>query len=132
MPPAKRSISPVTMPYLFCPEHGREQEARCLEEQENYRRFGEAVLFVSGPLKSPSHYCQSCNVRLRRGQRGYLVTAFPRLTPEDFGRYDYAAEAEYVVLEHARAMLYGAELPIALPGPATPPPIPPGPAARLA
>jgi hypothetical protein len=98
------------MPYRFCPEHGREHKARCLEDQENYRRFGEAVLIISGPLNSPSHHCHSCNVRLRRGQRACLVTAFPCLTPEDPGRYDDAAEGEYIVLEHTEAGLYGAEI----------------------
>ena len=97
--------------YLLCPEHGREQETRCVEEQENYRRFGEAVLIVAGPLRSPSHRCRICNVRLRRGQQAHVVTAFPRPTPEDLGRYDYAAEREYLVLEHAEARLYGAGTP---------------------
>lgn len=68
------------MPHLFCQEHGREHEARSLEEQVNYGRFGEAVLIVTGPLKSPSHRCRGCHVRLRRGQRGYLVTA-PAIPP---------------------------------------------------
>lgn len=36
------------MPCLFCQEHGQEREARAIEEQENYRRFGETVLIVSG------------------------------------------------------------------------------------
>jgi hypothetical protein len=103
------------MPHLFCDEHGREHEARCIEEQENYRRFGEAVLIVVGPLKSPSHRCQACHARLRRGQRGYLVTAFPRPSPEDLARYDYAAEREYLVLEHAEARLYGAPPPSSSP-----------------
>jgi hypothetical protein len=99
------------MPHLFCDEHGREHEARCIEEQENYRRFGEAVLIVSGPLKSPSHRCHTCHIRLRRGQRGYLVTAIPRYLPEELARYDDAAERDYLVLEHAEARLYGADLP---------------------
>ena len=99
------------MPRLFCQEHGREHEARCIEEQENFRRFGEAVLIVSGPLKSPSHRCRSCNMRLRRGQRGYLVTAFPRFSAEDLGGYDYATEREYLILEHAEARLYGGAAP---------------------
>jgi hypothetical protein len=33
------------------------------------------------------------------------VTAFPRLTPEDLGRYD-DAEPEYMVLERVEAGLY--------------------------
>lgn len=103
------------MPHLFCQEHGREHEARCIEEQENYRRFGEAVLIVTGPVSSPSHRCRSCNMRLRRGQRGYVVTAFPRLTPEDLGGYDYAAEREYLILEKAEAKVYGADWPGRLP-----------------
>ena len=96
------------MPHLFCQEHGRDHEARCIEEQENYRRFGEAVLIVTGPVRSPSQRCRSCNMRLRRGQRAYLVTAFPRLTPEDLAGYDYAREDEYLILEQAEATLYGA------------------------
>jgi hypothetical protein len=106
------------MPHLFCQEHGREQAARCREDEENYRRFGEAVLIVNGPVKSPSHRCRCCDVRLRRGQRGYLVTAFPRSSAEDLGRYDYAAEREYLVLEHAEATLYGAAPPGGIPSPA--------------
>ena len=101
----------LPMPHFFCQEHGQEQEARCREEQENYRRFGEAVLIVSGPVKSPSHRCRACNLRLRRGQRGYLVTAIPRYSAEALARYDYAAEREYLMLESARATLYGAEPP---------------------
>jgi hypothetical protein len=93
---------------LFCEEHGREHEARCREEQENYRRFGEAVLIVAGPVKSPSHRCRACNLRLRRGQRGYVATAIPRYSAEAMARYDYAAEREYLVLEHAEVRLYGA------------------------
>lgn len=99
------------MPYLFCQEHGRAHEARCMEDEENHRRFGEVMLIVTGPLKSPSHRCLACKLRLRRGQRAYLLTAFPRPTPEDLGRYDFAAEGEYVVLEHAEARLYGADWP---------------------
>jgi hypothetical protein len=99
------------MPHFFCQEHGQEQEARCREEQENYRRFGEAVLIVSGPVKSPSHRCRACNLRLRRGQCGYVATAFPRHSPKMLTGYDYAAEGEYLVLEYARATLYGAESP---------------------
>lgn len=96
------------MPHLFCQEHGQEWEARCIADQENYRRFGEAVLIVSGPVKSPSHRCRACNLRLRRGQRGYLVTAIPRYSAEAMAGYDYAVEGGYLVLEHARARLYGA------------------------
>jgi hypothetical protein len=96
------------MPHLFCQEHGREHEARCIEEQENYRQFGEAVLIVTGPVRSPSQRCRSCNMRLRRGQPAYLVTAFPRPMPEDLGGYDYAAKRDYLILEHAEARLYGA------------------------
>ena len=69
------------MPYVFCEEHGREYEAICQEEQETYRRLGEMLLIVSGPLKSPSWRCEHCNVRLRRGQRAWLVTAFPGTSP---------------------------------------------------
>ena len=99
------------MPYLFCEEHGRDREALFAQEQENYRRFGETVLVVTGPLKTASCRCHSCNARLRRGQRGYLVTAFPRPTPGELGRYDYAAESEYLVIEHAEARWYGAASP---------------------
>jgi hypothetical protein len=103
------------MPHLFCQEHGQEQEARCIADQENCRRFGEAVLIVTGPVKSPSHRCRCCDVRLRRGQRGYLATAFPRSSAEALGCYDYAAEREYLVLEYAEATLYGAEPPGGVP-----------------
>jgi hypothetical protein len=58
-------------------------------------------------------------VRLRRGQTGWLVTAFSRFSAQELGRYDYAAVGEDVVLEDAQARLYGAELPIALPCPAS-------------
>jgi hypothetical protein len=103
------------MPHLFCQEHGQEQEARCIADQENYRRFGEAVLIVVGPVKSPSHRCRSCHIRLRRGQMAWLVTAFPRSIAAPQGRYDFAAEGEYVVLEHAEARLYGAAPPGGVP-----------------
>jgi hypothetical protein len=99
------------MLHLFCQEHGQEQQARCIADQENYRRFGEAVLIVSGPVKSPSHHCQSCHARLRRGQMAWLVTAFPRSIAAALDRYDFAAEGEYLVLEYATATLYGAEPP---------------------
>jgi hypothetical protein len=106
------------MPYLFCEEHGRDREALFAQEQENYRRFGETMLVVTGPLKTASCCCHSCNARLRRGQRGYLVTAFPRPLAEGMDAYEYAAEREYLVLEHAEARLYGAEPPVAMPDPA--------------
>jgi hypothetical protein len=99
------------MPYLFCQEHGREQEAKCEEEQESFLWLGETVLIVSGPLKSPSWRCASCNVRLRRGQRAWMVTAFARPSPEDLGRYDYATEREYFNIEHAEARWYGTASP---------------------
>jgi len=50
-------------------------------------------------------------MRVRRGQRAYLVSAFPRPMPEDLGGYDYAAEREYLILEQAEARLYGAAPP---------------------
>src|SRR5262245_61503195 len=103
------------MPHLFCQEHGQEQEARCIEDEENYRRFGEAVLIVSGPVKSPSHHCQSCHTRLRRGQMAWLVTAFSRAIAAALDRHDFAAEREYFVLEHAEARLYGATPPGGVP-----------------
>ncbi len=103
------------MPYLFCEEHGREQEARCEQEQESYRWLGETVLIVSGPMKSPSWQCALCHTRLRRGQRAWLVTAFPRPPVEGMDAYEYAAEREYLVLEHAEARLYGAEPPGGIP-----------------
>ena len=99
------------MPYLFCEEHGREQEAISQEEQDSYRWLGETVLIVSGPLKSPSWRCDRCNVRLRRGSRAWLVTAFPRHYAQELSGYDYASEREYFVLGHAEATVYGATPP---------------------
>jgi hypothetical protein len=64
---------------------------------------------VKGPLRSPSHHCQSCNIRLRRGQRAWLVMAFPRSTAADVHGYAFAQEREYFVLERTEVTLYGAE-----------------------
>jgi hypothetical protein len=101
--------------YLFCDEHGREQEAKCQQEQDNYRLLGETMLVVTGPMKSPSFRCDRCHLRLRRGQRGYLVTAFPRSCAEILDHYGYAHEREHFVIEYAKATLYGIEPPGGIP-----------------
>ena len=96
------------MPHLFCEEHGREHEETYEAEQEDYRFLGETVLVVTGPLKSPSDRCDRCRTRLRRGQRGYVVTAFPRCSPEGLDRYDYAQGREYFLPGQMTSRRYGA------------------------
>jgi hypothetical protein len=107
------------MPYLFCEPHGQEHEATSLEEQENYRLLGEAVLIVSGALNSGSWYCDRCQTRLKKGQTAYLMTAFPNHFAEEFDRYDYAYERQYFQIDRAKARIYGAAPPGGIPDPAT-------------
>lgn len=104
------------MPYLFCEEHGREHEATSQEEQDNYRLLGETVLIVSAPLKSPSWRCDRCNVRLRRGNTAWLVTAFPRPMATGMDGYAFAAEQEYFDMGRAEVAVYGAECQLSIPG----------------
>jgi hypothetical protein len=99
------------MPYLFCGEHGRDREVVFAQEQENYRRFGETVLVVRGPLKSASWRCDSCHARLRRGNTAWLVTAFPRSTAAGMDGYDFAQEREYFDMERAEVTVYGTPWP---------------------
>jgi hypothetical protein len=118
MMPAGGGTGDEGMPYLFCEEHGRDREALFAQEQESYRLLGETVLVVNGPLKSPSWRCDSCNARLRRGNRAYLVTAFPRHFADELAAYDYATEREYFVIGHAEARAYGAVPAGGIPSPA--------------
>src|SRR5208337_646927 len=97
------------MPYLFCQEHGRQHEAICEAEQDNYRLLGETVLIVTGPLKGGPFHCDRCNVRLKKGQPAWLMTPFPRHITEDLAAYDYRYERGYFPLERVKARLYGAE-----------------------
>ena len=83
------------MPHLYCEMHGREQEARCEADQNNYRLLGETLLLVSGSMKTASLRCNRCNIRLRRFQPGWLVTAFSRHSADELSRYDYRQEREY-------------------------------------
>jgi hypothetical protein len=107
------------MPYLFCAEHGKEHEASCKDEQENYRLLGETVLVVSGTLISGPWRCDRCNAPLKRSQKAWLVTAFPRHFAEDLERYDYAYERQYFRIDKAEARVYGAEPPGGVPSPAS-------------
>jgi hypothetical protein len=105
------------MPYLFCDGHGREHEATCEEEQESYRWLDETVLIVSGPLKSPSWRCHQCHVRMRRGARAVLVTAFAGAHVQELAGYAYAAAEEYFLIEHVEARVYGAASLARIPAP---------------
>ena len=107
------------MPRLYCQEHGREHEARSESEHKNYRMLGETVLIVTGPLKTSSWRCDSCNARLKKGARAYLVTAFPHHFTADFDGYDYAYEGQYFVLERAEVKVYGAGPSGGMPSPAS-------------
>ena len=50
------------MPRLYCEEHGREHEAVCETEHENYRRLGETVLIVSGSSARMASGLKDCPV----------------------------------------------------------------------
>ncbi len=54
------------MPRLYCEQHGKKQDARCQERQEDYREAGETVLIISGPLKSGPWQCDTCNATLNK------------------------------------------------------------------
>jgi hypothetical protein len=107
------------MPRLYCTEHGKEHEATCHEEQENYRLLGETVLIVKGTLTSGPWRCDRCNTRLTKGNPAYLVTAFSRHFAEELDGYDYGYERQYLAMERAEAKLYGAEPPGGIPAPDT-------------
>jgi hypothetical protein len=107
------------MPRLYCEEHGREHESRCQEEQDNYRLLGETVLMVSGTLISGPWNCDRCNVRMKKGSRAWLMTAFLRCFAENLDGYDYACERQYLSMMNAEARVYGAEPPGGIPSPAS-------------
>jgi hypothetical protein len=95
------------LPRLYCEEHGLEDEARSREDQENYRRLGETVLVVTGPLKRSGGRCDRCNARLKKGTCAYLISAFPSGSSEYFGAYDYAYEGHFLALASAKVKVYG-------------------------
>ena len=99
------------MPYLFCKEHGQEHESRCQEEQENYRWLGETVLIVKGTLKGGPWQCTCCSAPLKRSQKAWLMTAFPRSMDAGMGDYDFACEGQYFNMKRAEVKVYGAESP---------------------
>ena len=96
------------MPYLSCETHGKEHEALTRKRQGEYRQEGESVLVVNGTLISGPWRCDRCNARLGRGNRAWLVTAFPRNFAEDLGGYDYGDERRYFAMGQAEVTLYGA------------------------
>ena len=107
------------MPYLFCAEHGHGHESRCQEEQENYRWLGETVLIVMGTLKSGPWQCSCCNAPLKRRQKAWLMTAFPRSMTAGMGDYDFAHEKQYFNMKRAEVKVYGAEPSGVMPSPAS-------------
>jgi hypothetical protein len=107
------------MPYLFCKQHGKEHVARSKEEQDNYRLLGETVLIVRGTLISGPWRCDRCNAPLKRRQKAWLVTAFPRHFAEDLEAYDYAYERQYFRIDKAEVKVYGADPPGGIPSLAT-------------
>ena len=101
------------MPRLYCEEHGREHEARCESEHEKYLMLGETALIVHGTLFSGPWQCDRCNEPLRRGQKAWLMTAFPRSVTAGMGDYDFAYEKRYFNMKRAEVAVYGAEWPVA-------------------
>jgi hypothetical protein len=99
------------MAWLYCTVHGRGQENRTIAYQEDYRRDGESVLIVHGPLKGGSYRCDKCNAPLRRGDDAVLITAFPRFMSEAMESYDFASERRYFDMGKADIRLYGASWP---------------------
>lgn len=95
------------MPYLFCAEHGQQHAANAIEQQEQYREEGEAVLIFKAPLKASTWLCDRCNAQLGEGDIAYLVTAFSRFFADELASYDFAYERQYFVMEKAEARVYG-------------------------
>lgn len=96
------------MPYLFCKTHGRQHDASCRQEQENYRQLGETVLVVSGKLTSGPWQCDRCDAGLEEGTTAYLMTAFPSHFAAELAGYDYGNERRYFRMEEAAVKVYGA------------------------
>ena len=96
------------MPYLFCAEHGREEEAECEAEQENYLLLGEAVLVVTGSLISGPWRCDRCDGPLKKGEPAFVVTGFSHHFASDLAGYDYSYERRYFSMREVRAAAYGA------------------------
>lgn len=100
------------MPRLYCEPHGREHEARVIGNQAIYRQEGESVLIASGTLKLGPWHCDQCNALLRRGDIGYLLSAYPRWIAETMHDYDFAQEREYFTRKGRLSIgLYGAGWP---------------------
>lgn len=107
------------MPYLFCQAHGQEHAASCREREEEYRQLGETVVTVSGALTGGPWRCDRCNVRLRKGDRAFVVTAYPSHYASELTGYDYGYERRYFRLNQAEARVYGARPPGGIPSLAT-------------
>jgi hypothetical protein len=97
------------MPYLFCDEHGREEQATCEAEQDDYRLLKEAVLMVTGPLRTGPFHCDRCNALLKKGQPAWLMVTFTSYFAQELGVYDYQYERNYFSLDRVEATVYGAE-----------------------
>jgi hypothetical protein len=100
------------MPRLYCEQHGREREARIIEQQENYRQVDETVLVASGTLVSGPWLCDSCNADLSKGDIAVLVSAFPNHCRDELYNYDFGYERGYFAMGKSdTATVYGAEWP---------------------
>ena len=107
------------MPRLYCEEHGKEYESRCQEEQENYRWLGETIRIVTGRLKAGAFHCDYCKAPLKRRQKAWLMTAFPRPMTADVRDCDFAQEGRYFNMKRAEVRVYGAAPSGGLASPAT-------------
>lgn len=105
------------MPRLYCERHGREDEARIIAQQQEYRQAGESVLVTQGSLKSGPWLCDRCNEELRKGDTAYLFNPFTAYESEHMERYDFAYEREYFAAKGTEATVYGRRWPgVATPG----------------
>ncbi len=100
------------MPYLYCQQHGQQQEASTIARQDELRMEDESVLIVSGTLISGSWLCDSCNAQLGKGDRATLVSAFPSHCRDDLYHYDFGYERQYFAMTGSdTATAYGADWP---------------------
>ncbi len=100
------------MAWLFCAEHGRENEERVIRRQEEIRQDGESVLIVKGTLIRGTWRCDSCNALLDEGDRASLYAPYPRSITENIYEYDFSYERDYFALEgEDEITFYGAAWP---------------------
>jgi hypothetical protein len=99
------------MPYLLCEQHGHSREAMFAREQDDYRQAGESVLVVKGTLISGPWQCDRCNVKLTRGHKACMATAFARHYTGGTQDYDFAPEKRYFDMTRAQVAVYGVQWP---------------------